>query len=136
MRRLSPLLLSAVFVIQTPFALAQENPDISGHWRGTLIAGQLDPLEVVLHIDGEPDAWTAKLDIPAHSRFGLTADSVSVRNGNVTIRINSLQAEYYGSVQLSGTQVTAMDGDWSQSGEHVPLKLVPHQMASDQGDEL
>jgi hypothetical protein len=136
MRRFHALLLGAAFILQTSFALAQDHPDISGHWSGSLIAGQFDPLELIFHIEGESGAWTAKLDIPAHSRFGLTADSVSVRNGNVIIRINSLQAEYYGSLLLSENQVTAMDGDWSQSGEHVPLQLVPHQMVSEQGDAL
>ena len=129
MRRFYSLVLSTALVLQTSYVLAQDAPDISGHWSGTLIAGQIEPLELVFHIEGEPGDWSAKLDIPAHARFGVTADSVSVRNGNVMIRINSLQAEYYGSLQLSGNQVIAMDGDWSQSGEHVPLKLVPHQVS-------
>ena len=132
MRRFYLLILSAAFVLQTSFALAQDAADISGHWSGTLIAGQIEPLEVIFHIEGTPDAWSAKLDIPAHARFGLTADSISVRNGNVMIRINSLQAEYYGSLQLSQNQVVAMDGDWSQSGEHVPLKLLPQSVVDSQ----
>ncbi len=104
---------------------AQESVDVSGHWQGTLVAGQFDPLELIFRIQGESGAWSATLDIPAHSRYGLTADSVSVRNGNIMIRLNSLQAEYYGSLLVDQGKVTGMDGDWSQSGEHIPLKLVP-----------
>lgn len=107
---------------------AQSDPssaDLNGRWQGTLVAGQFDPLELVFQIQGQPGAWTATLDIPAHSRYGLTADSISVRNGNVMIRLNSLQAEYYASLVVDQGKVTGMDGDWSQSGEHIPLKLVP-----------
>jgi len=132
MRRFYLLILSTAFVLQTSFVLAQDAPDISGQWSGTLIAGQIEPLEVIFHIAGTTDAWSARLDIPAHARYGLTADSISVRNGNVMIRINSLQAEYYGSLQLSQNQVVAMDGDWSQSGEHVPLKLLPQSVVDSQ----
>lgn len=104
---------------------AQDNADLSGRWQGTLVAGQFDPLELIFQIQGQPGAWTATLDIPAHSRYGLTADSISVRNGNVMIRLNSLQAEYYGALLLEQDKVISMDGDWSQSGEHIPLKLLP-----------
>ena len=103
----------------------QSAADISGRWHGTLVAGQFDPLEVFFQIEGQPGAWRATLDIPAHSRLGLQADSISVRNGNIMIRINSLQAEYYGALLLEQGKVISMDGDWSQSGEHIPLKLIP-----------
>ena len=122
LQRISTILCLALTL--SSLSLAQTSPDVSGQWHGTLTAGQFEPLEVIFHIQGQPDAWTATLDIPTHSRFGLTADSVSVRNGNLMIRVNSLQVEYYGSLLLDGETVIAIDGDWGQSGEHVPLKLT------------
>lgn len=105
---------------------AQPGPDISGTWRGTLVAGQFDPLEIVFHIRGDAGSYTATLDIPAQSRIGLPVDSVSVNGSNVNIRMNTLQAEYYASIVLSddGRSVDAFNGDWGQSGEHIPLRML------------
>jgi len=121
------LMTAGFFALHNSQVHAQtaDQADISGDWHGTLVAGQFDPLEVIFHIQGEPGAWSAALDIPTHGRFGLAADSISVRNSNVTIRVNSIQMEYYGSLKLEDGQVSAIDGDWNQSGEYIPLKLTP-----------
>lgn len=106
-------------------AYAQSVPDISGTWRGTLVAGQLEPLQIIFRIQGSAGNYSATLDIPAHARLGLPADSVSVSGSNVTIRLDTLQAEYYASLVMldDGSAVDSLNGDWSQSGEHIPLRM-------------
>jgi hypothetical protein len=123
--------LAAVFLLTAPGltggnrVYAQTSPDISGTWRGTLLAGQFEPLEVVLHIQGVAGNYNATLDIPAQLRQGILADSVSIRGANIMIRINSIQAEYYAGLVMAddGSGIAALVGDWGQSGEHTPLRM-------------
>jgi hypothetical protein len=122
-------MLTAFSMIMTSPAYAQTPPDISGTWRGTLLAGQYDPLEIVFHIHGNAGNYSATLDIPAQARTGMKADSVSIRGSNVMIRINAIQAEYYAGLVIAedGISVDALDGDWGQSGEHTPLRMQKNQ---------
>jgi hypothetical protein len=123
--------LTAIFLLATPGlpsnnrVYAQTSPDISGTWRGSLLAGQFDPLEVVLHIQRVAGNYTATLDIPAQLRQGILADSVSIRGANIMIRISTIQAEYYAGLVMAddGSSITALNGDWGQSGEHTPLRM-------------
>lgn len=101
--------------------------NLSGQWQGTLIAAQYNPLDVVfnLHKSDSDTSHTGTLDIPGQFRTGLPIDSVSIRGQQITIRLGSIQVEFYGSlVMAENGEVVAIDGDWNQSGEHVPLRLV------------
>ncbi|TFH70825.1 hypothetical protein E3V39_14845 [Gammaproteobacteria bacterium LSUCC0112] len=118
------MMLAALWLKPT---LAQSEIQLTGTWRGTLIAAQFDPLEIVLHITaaGGKDAYSATLDIPAQFRNGLPVASISLKNNNVLLSIPTLDAEFFGSLMFDaeGVQVVALNGDWSQSGEHIPLRL-------------
>lgn len=104
---------------------AQSEPDISGSWRGTLVVGQMDPFDIVFHILGDAGNYAATLDIPSQSRIGLPVDSVRVTGSNITMRMDSLQAEYYATLVMEDddSAVIALNGDWGQSGEHIPLRM-------------
>jgi len=113
-----------------PGTIQAATPSLNGQWGGILVAASYDPVEFIFNlqqIDDNPVRYQATLDIPAQYRANLPAASVSVNNGNIMIRLPDMQAEYYGSLILSddGSQVVAIDGDWSQSGEYVPLRLQP-----------
>lgn len=134
------LLLSAVlFTLLCAPAWSQPAETLPAHalegsWLGTLLAAQYDPLEIVFHLHSDAGSYTATLDIPSQARHGLQADTVSVRGGNILIRLNTLQAEYYATLEFAadGNTVTALDGDWSQSGEHVPLRMQRQQRQAEQ----
>lgn len=117
------LALACAAVLAASSTLAQ---DLTGRWQGTLVAAQYDPIDVIfnLHKADNGDSHTGTLDIPGQFRTGLPVDSVNIKDKQVTIRLSSIQVEYYGSLVLAddGT-VTAMEGDWNQSGEYVPLRL-------------
>jgi hypothetical protein len=105
-------------------AMAQ---DLSGQWQGTLVAAQFDPIDVVFNLNraDENAPHTGTLDIPSQFRSGLPIDSVSIRDQQITIRLSSIQVEYYGNLVLADNgDVIAIEGDWNQSGEYVPLRLV------------
>lgn len=124
--RFYPAVLSGIglSILISTSALAQ---DLSGQWHGTLVAAQYDPIEVVFNLDkANSDApHTGTLDIPSQFRSGLPIDSVSIRDQQITIRLSSIQVEFYGSlVQADNGEIIAIEGDWNQSGEYVPLRLV------------
>jgi hypothetical protein len=98
---------------------------LEGVWRGELVAARYDPVQLVLTIQQNSDAYSANLDIPSQFRAGLPAASIGLRGNTIIIRFPAIQAEFYGELVLSQDerQVMALSGDWSQSGENVPLLL-------------
>lgn len=110
---------------------AHTQPDIqlAGIWRGSVAAAQFEPLEIVLHIQRQaPEnagTYTATLDIPAQFRSGLPVATISLNGNNLLVSMPALDAEFYGSLVFDpqGSQVVALNGDWSQSGEYTPLRL-------------
>jgi len=125
-----PLVLLILFCcLATPALSYADTPDISGSWKGTLIAAQYNPLELIFTIVSGSSAaeasHSATLDIPSQFRSGLPVALVSLRENSITLRLPALQAEFYGHLIFAedGSTVLALDGDWSQSGEYVPLRL-------------
>ncbi len=127
--RMIGLLTAFMAMLWVTLAQAQTDPQLTGIWRGSLIAAQMDPLEVVLHIQSSPTGstagYSASLDIPAQFRSGLPVASISLNGNNLLVSMPALDAEFYGSLvfDAQGEQVIALNGDWSQSGEYVPLRL-------------
>ena len=127
--RMIGLLTAFMAMLWVTLAQAQTDPQLTGIWRGSLIAAQMDPLEVVLHIQSSPTGstagYSASLDIPAQFRNGLPVASISLNGNNLLVSMPALDAEFYGSLvfDAQGEQVIALNGDWSQSGEYVPLRL-------------
>lgn len=126
LKRFNPAILSGIglSILISTSALAQ---DLSGQWHGTLVAAQYDPIDVVFNLhksDGDAP-HTGTLDIPSQFRSGLPIDSVSIRDQQITITLSSIQVAYYGNLVLADNgEVIAIEGDWNQSGEYVPLRLV------------
>jgi hypothetical protein len=108
------------------FALAQTDT-LSGTWRGQIIAARYEPIDIVLHIshNGSTEAYQASLDIPSQHRVGLPVETIIVRNGQITLRLPAIQAEFYGDLisGSAGQQIVALQGDWNQSGEYIPLRF-------------
>jgi hypothetical protein len=123
MNRFLMLMLLSVSLSAPAYA---ETYDIAGSWHGELVAARYDPILLVLNIAQNDDHYTATLDIPSQFRAGLPVASITVRNHNIIIRLPAIHAEFYGVLIFSnhGQFVTALDGDWSQSGETVPLRLI------------
>lgn len=101
--------------------------DISGSWSGSFQVAQYDPLVLVFHIVRDTEGLSATLDIPSQQQRGITVDRVSLLDGQLTLRVSAIQAEFYGGLQFSrdGRTVRSIAGDWAQSGEFVPLTLRP-----------
>jgi len=121
-------LLSLSLLMADTFGQAPEgSPDISGAWAGSFQVAQYDPMELVFHINQSADGLSAILDIPSQQQYGISVDRVTLRNGQLFMQVSTIQAEFYGGLQLGrdGTTVRRITGDWAQSGEFVPLTLRP-----------
>lgn len=128
MNTLPRLILCSLLMSVTTVATADVGNALVGRWQGNLMAAQYDPIEVVFTLQqaGTDGSYTGTLDIPSQFRAGLPIDSVGIRNQQVTIRLSGIQVEYYGSLVLDENgKIEAIEGDWNQSGEYVPLRLTP-----------
>lgn len=126
----SGLLLPALFLLfALPSASMAESPAaLEGSWSGQFQVGQYDPMELIFHIERDGQFFSARLDIPSQHRQGIPATTVSLRGDLLRITIPDIQGEYYGALRMTrdGERIRRIDGDWSQSGEYVPLTLHPH----------
>lgn len=106
-----------------------QTDSLTGTWRAEISAARYEPVEIRLHISNNGSSYTATLDIPSQHRAGLPVETVIVRNGQITLRLPAIQAEFYGDLvsHSEGQSVIAMEGDWNQSGEYIPLRFEREQ---------
>lgn len=121
------LLLSLLITLTLQSIALAQTDSLSGTWRGQMTAARYEPIDIVLHISRTDDAesYQATLDIPSQHRAGLPVETVIVRNGQITLRLPAIQAEFYGDLisEPAGQQIVALQGDWNQSGEYIPLRF-------------
>jgi len=112
---------------------ATDGIDLDGSWQGSVQVGQYDPLALVIHFERQNDGLHATIDIPSQFMLGIPVSSISLRNNQLLLRIPEIQAEFYGALQFGRDPelVRSIVGDWSQSGEHVPLRLHRREAQSD-----
>lgn len=124
-------LLTLLLLTSSPGALAEDR--LLGSWQGSFQVGQYDPLSLVLHITEQDGALQARLDIPSQFMQGIPVAAISLRNNQLLLRIPEIQAEFYGALQFGRDQSTVRSifGDWSQSGEYVPMRLQRLDAATD-----
>ena len=99
---------------------------LAGSWAGTLVIGR-DSFDMTFNLTREDDAYNAALISRQLGIYGMPAESVTVENNRITIRLDILAAEYTGRLRMdeSGSAVAFIDGEWFQEGEMVPIILRP-----------
>ena len=90
---------------------------VSGTWSGKISAG-IASLNIVFHICEKDGKFFSLLDSPDQNVSGIAADSSSLRNDTVFIRISRLMAEYEGVFRND-----SICGTFRQSGMDFPLVL-------------
>lgn len=103
--------------------------NIVGDWQGELEAARYEPIPVILHIEpasGQTGHFTGTVDFPSQYRTGVPIGTISINGSNISIMLNEVEAEFFGALVLDSDQqkVLAMQGDWSQAGEYVPMELT------------
>ncbi len=98
-------------------AITQPVSRFTGTWQGTLNVGV--ELRIVFHIreDGK-GGFISTADSPDQSAYGLTCDKTTVKDNEVTISMNDLNASFSGRLANDST----IEGNFTQ-GSELPLTL-------------
>jgi hypothetical protein len=98
-------------------APAAGQTNLVGDWKGVL----MDQLHLVLHITASKDgALAATLDSVDQNANGLLVNSVTLKDGKVSLTVDIVHGTYEGTVSADGN---TLDGTWSQ-GQDLPLKFT------------
>ena len=122
-----PLSLLAVLLLAASAGCQKPNPLI-GTWKGTLklsgppqIPAGAGSLRLEMKFDKGSDGVTGTLKSPDQGNVNLVLDTVEVKDRDVKLAVNGLQASYSGKLNADGT---AMTGKWSQGPLSFPLTLT------------
>lgn len=107
----------------TAEAKAQPKPgkpsDIDGAWQGTLDAGQ-GKLRIVFHFTNTEGGLTATMDSPDQNVNGVPVSSVTRNGSSLALEVKMIGGKFEGKI---ASDLTAIDGTWSQGGGSLPLIL-------------
>jgi hypothetical protein len=118
-------LVAAVIGLTVTFSAGtmarQSVPSPSGHWVGTLEAGQSIAVEIDLARQGA-DAWRGTISIPAQGQKGLPLSDLIVKNTSVEFAIKGGMGApaFKGELSADGKTIA---GTFSQGGGSLPLTL-------------
>ena len=98
-------------------APAAARPAITGDWSGTLKAGPAE-LRLVLHITAAKDgSLSAILDSVDQGANGIPINSVTLKDGKLSLDVQAVQGTYEGAVNKDASEI---DGTWTQA---QPMEL-------------
>lgn len=96
---------------------ATTQPAIAGDWAGTLKTGPAE-LRLVLHIAAAKDgSLSATLDSIDQGANGIPINSITLKDGKITLDVQAVQGTYEGTVNKDASEIA---GTWTQS---QPLEL-------------
>ena len=111
------------FIVAINSHVHAQEISFSGKWQGALTIGRDTTgfVFIITEIDGK---YAATLSNTSIGIYGYPADSVTVKDKNLTIRLNALDIEFTGTIQLdSSNKPYAIIGDWFQASELSPIVL-------------
>lgn len=127
MSQLKILLLAIALLAGSQAVTAQESwPELTGTWEGSMMIGP-NSFNLAFTLRLENGQYSAAFTSSDMRVYGMPADSVTLNNNKLLIKVLPLDGEYTGTLRLAenGVAVTSIDGDWFQEGEMIPLKLLP-----------
>ncbi|MFO0909345.1 MAG: alpha/beta hydrolase [Isosphaeraceae bacterium] len=98
-------------------------------WEGKIAIGAGLQLRMVLRVKKAPDgSLSAVADSPDQGAKGLKVDSVEITKEKLSYTMKAIGGSFEGKLDPSGTVAT---GEWSQSGQKLPLTLKQTTKASE-----
>ena len=91
--------------------------EYTGNWEGTL---EGPGLRLRLEITNTANAAKAVLVSLDQGNAQIPVSSIDSKDGKLNIEVKAVKGGYRASINKEGTELT---GDWSQSGNSLPLKL-------------
>lgn len=103
--------------------------DIEGIWMGNLtVPGGLQ-LRMVFNISTDPDgSINVSMDSPDQGVNGIPVDTVSYKDGNLSLDVKSIRGSFEGTYKESNE---TLEGEWKQAGSTFPLVLNRTEKAPD-----
>lgn len=103
--------------------------DIKGIWMGNLtVPGGLQ-LRMVFNISTDPDgSINVSMDSPDQGVNGIPVDTVSYKDGNLSLDVKSIRGSFEGTYKESNE---TLEGEWKQAGSTFPLVLNRTEKAPD-----
>jgi hypothetical protein len=92
---------------------------VEGMWNGRVQMGSGE-MHVIFHINKKGDDFTATMDSPDQSVYGLACDRIGFRNDKLIIVLSQIEGVYEGKLSSDGKEI---NGVWIQGGETVKLDL-------------
>ncbi|MBP1616355.1 MAG: putative dipeptidyl anminopeptidase [Bacteroidetes bacterium] len=107
--------LVALLIFMTMTATAQS---IAGDWKGTLDVQGMK-LELIFHVSGSDNNYSATLDVPAQGASGILVDKTEFGDNKISLKVNTAGISYSG--ELKGNSI---EGTFQQGGMNLPLTLA------------
>lgn len=92
---------------------------VVGDWYGKLSFSGVN-LRLVLHIQDGDDGLTATMDSPDQGANGIPVETVKFDNGELTLILPRIGAQYTGTLSADGRKLT---GTFQQGGANIPLEM-------------
>jgi uncharacterized protein len=93
--------------------------DIDGTWLGSIDAGAAK-LRIIFHITNTEDGLMATMDSPDQNAKGVPVTSVTRNHESIVLEMKQIGGKFEGKI---GSDLTTMDGTWTQGGNGTPLVL-------------
>ncbi|HEX3678085.1 MAG TPA: hypothetical protein VHU90_00035, partial [Galbitalea sp.] len=93
--------------------------DIDGAWQGGIETPQ-GTLRAVFRIVNTEDGLTATLDVPDQGAKGIPVTSVTRSGSSIKMELKGLGGGFVGKIS---TDLSTIDGTWTQGGNSAPLVL-------------
>jgi fermentation-respiration switch protein FrsA (DUF1100 family) len=114
-----PLLFKRGALPAKPAPKPAKPSDIDGAWMGTLDTGTMK-LRVVFHITNTEDGLTATMDSVDQNVKGLPVTSVTRDGASLKMELKQIGGGFEGKI---ATDLTTIEGNWTQGGGTLPLVL-------------
>ena len=99
----------------------EDAANVAGTWNGTMEAGP-QTLRIVFHIvAGADGALTATMDSPDQGQTGMPINGVTFDGSVLRLTLDYAGASFEGTMTADGS---AIDGNWSQGGASLPLRMT------------
>ncbi len=105
--------------VEAPKASPAVTEEFTGHWEGTLEAGQ--SLKLILDIENTGGGAKAVLTSVDQGNAKIPVASVQQNSNKLLLEVKAVGGQYEATINKEGTALT---GTWTQGGNELPLKMT------------
>ncbi len=100
---------------------------LSGNWQGSIQANLFE-LRLLFKLEKSDGGWTGWMDSLDQNALNIPISKVSLKERTVVLQVKTVRGTYQGELSKDGSEI---DGEWSQGGKVLPLKVYRLDKAPD-----